>query len=162
MNVKNFLLASFLGIGSAAFAQVETEEKVFQINEPDSFAVGNVVVLQKDERIAILEKKLAEYNAAIIYKNTRTAKGYRLMLLSTSDRNLALSLRGKLLQTFPEQNVYMSFQSPYIKLKFGNFLDKAEAIKYQKQIAAMGLVTGNIYVLPETIEVRPEKVEILQ
>ena len=159
MNLKNFLLISFLLIGSAAFAQVETEEKVFQINEPDSFAVGTVVVIQKDSRITTLEKKLAEYNAGIIYKNTRTAKGYRLMLLNTSDRNAAISLRSKLLQSFPEQSVYMTFQSPYIKLKFGNFLDKNEAQRYQKQITAMGLVTGNIYVLPETIEVRPEKIE---
>ena len=159
MNLKNFLLISFLLIGSASFAQVETEEKVFQINEPDSFAVGTVVVIQKDSRITALEKKLAEYNASVIYKSTRTARGYRLMLLNTSDRNAALALRSKLLQSFPEQNVYISFQSPYIKLKFGNFLDKAEATKYQKQIMSMGLVTGNIYVLPETIEVRPEKTD---
>lgn len=159
MNLKNFLPALFLIIGSQAIAQVETEEKVFQINEPDSFAVGNVVLVEKDSRITILEKKLAEYNAAVVYKNTRTAKGYRLMLLSTSDRNMAITLRSKLLQSFPDQNVYMSFQSPFIKLKFGNFLDKAEAVKYQKQILAMGLVNGNIYVLPETIEVRPEKQE---
>lgn len=159
MNLKNFLLFSFLLIGGSAFAQVEeTAEKVFQINEPDSFAVGNIAV-EKDNRITQLEKKLAEYNASIIYKNTRTAKGYRLMLLNTSDRSTALALRSKLLQSFPEQNVYMSFQSPYIKLKFGNFLDKAEAVKYQKQITAMGLVSGNIYVLPETIEVRPEKID---
>lgn len=159
MNLKNFLPALFLIIGSQAIAQVETEEKVFQINEPDSFAVGNVVLVEKDSRITVLEKKLAEYNAAVVYKNTRTAKGYRLMLLSTSDRNMAITLRSKLLQSFPDQNVYMSFQSPFIKLKFGNFLDKAEALKYQKQILAMGLVNGNIYVLPETIEVRPEKQE---
>ncbi len=159
MNLKNFLPALFLIIGSQAIAQVETEEKVFQINEPDSFAVGNVVLVEKDSRITVLEKKLAEYNAAVVYKNTRTAKGYRLMLLSTSDRNMAITLRSKLLQSFPDQNVYMSFQSPFIKLKFGNFLDKAEAVKYQKQILAMGLVNGNIYVLPETIEVRPEKQE---
>ncbi len=159
MNLKNILPALFLIIGSQAFAQVETEEKVFQINEPDSFAVGNVVLVEKDNRITILEKKLAEYNAAVVYKNTRTAKGYRLMLLSTSDRNTAITLRSRLLQSFPDQNVYMSFQSPFIKLKFGNFLDKAEALKYQKQILAMGLVNGNIYVLPETIEVRPEKQE---
>ncbi len=159
MNLKNFILISFLLFSSAAFAQTETEEKVFQINEPDSFAVGNVVVIQKDSRITALEKKLAEYNASVIYKSTRSAKGFRLMLLNTSDRNAALALRTKLLQYFPEQNVYMSFQSPYIKLKFGNFLDKAEAQKYQKQITSLGLVTGNIYVLPETIEVRPEKTE---
>ena len=160
MNLKNFLLIVFLLIGSASFSQIETEEKVFQINEPDSFAVGSVTVIKKDDRIAILEKKLAEYNAAVIYKGTRTARGYRLMLLSTNDRNAALALRSKLLQNFPEQNVYMSFQSPFIKLKFGNFLDKKEAQKYQSQITAMGLVSGNIYVLPETIEVRPENVEV--
>lgn len=160
MKNKYFCLIVSLLFYTFSFAQVEGEEKVFQINnEPDSFALGTVTVVKKDNRITILEKKLAKHNATVIYKNTRTAKGFRLMLLNTNDRNLALSIRAKLLQNFPEQNVYMIFQSPYIKLKFGNFLDKAEAQRYRKQITSLNLVTGNIYILPEMIEVRTEKIE---
>jgi hypothetical protein len=51
----------------------------------------------------------------------------------------------------------MSFQPPYIKLRFGNFLERADAEKYKKEIISSKLVTNNIYLLPETIEIKPDK-----
>ena len=68
-----------------------------------------------------------------------------------------MKLRAQLLQRFPEQKVYMSFQPPYIKLRFGNFVEKADADKYKKEITRTKLVTNNIYLLNETIEVKPDK-----
>ncbi len=121
----------------------------------DTALLGTVTVT-KDDRIDIFAEKLAAYNDNII-KNIKASKGYRLMLLSTSDRNQAMQVRSKLLQQFPDQKVYMAFQSPYIKLKFGNFTGKEEADKFRKQILSRKIVTGNIYVLPETIEVKPDK-----
>ena len=53
----------------------------------------------------------------------------------------------------------MSYQMPNIKIKFGNFLEKDDADKVRKQILSSKLVTGNIYLLPETIEVKPPKEE---
>lgn len=154
-------LILWMGVSFAATAQTDGEEgRVFQVTPPDSFAQGNVIVVHKDHRIQILGRKMAEYNAAIIHNNSRTAKGFRLMLLSTNDRDLAMNIRAKLLQTFPEQIVYMSYQSPFIKLKFGNFLEKAEAEKYRAQINNLNMVPGNIYILPETIEVQPEKIDL--
>lgn len=111
----------------------------------------------KDQRLDLLAKKEAVYYEALVAAGNRTAKGYRLMVLNTNDRNLALSVRSKLLQVYPDQKVYMSFQPPYIKLKFGNFPEKADAEKMRKEIQSRQLVTGNIYLVPETIEVKPEK-----
>ena len=51
----------------------------------------------------------------------------------------------------------MSFQPPYIKIKFGNFSDQDEAEKYKKEIIKNKLVVNNIYLLPEIIEVKPDK-----
>ena len=113
---------------------------------------GNVTVF-KDYRLDILAKKEAEFNML----GAKSAKGYRLMVLSTNDREQAMNLRAKLLQRFPEQKVYMCFQPPYIKLKFGNFLEKAEADQYKKDIVAYKLVTSNIYLVPEIIEIKPDK-----
>ena len=121
----------------------------------DSAMLGKVSVI-KDYRIDILGRKMLEFNESIA-SGIRNAKGYRLMLLSTSDRNQAMQLRSTLLQQYPEQKVYMSFQSPYIKLKFGNFLERADADRYRKIIQLQKLVNGNIYILPEMIEVKPEK-----
>lgn len=119
---------------------------------------GGKVIVYKDSRLDILAKKEAAFNEANGYSlGPRSAKGYRLMLLSTNDRPAAMKLRAQLLQRFPEQKVYMSFQPPYIKLRFGNFVEKADADKYKKEITRTKLVTNNIYLLNETIEVKPDK-----
>ena len=102
-----------------------------------------VVTIQKDDRIDILGNKMAEYNRNLAIK-PRSSKGYRLMLLSTSDRNLAMQVRSRLLQQFPSQAVYMSFQSPYIKLKFGNFENRGDAEQFRKTILSKKIVPGNV------------------
>lgn len=128
----------------------------------DSTITGTAIVI-KDPRIDILGKKMAEYNASlgtVTYTNGLTsAKGYRLMVISTNDREYAMKIRAQLYQMFPDQKQYMSYQTPNIKIKFGNFLEKTDADKARKQILAAKLVTGNIYLLPETIEVKPPKEE---
>ena len=119
------------------------------------------IVVNKDPRIDILGRKMAEYNESLASKFHST-RGYRLMLLSTSDRARALQLRSQLLQLYPDQSIYMIFQSPFIKLKFGNFLVKKEADDYRKQINALKIVPGNIYIVPETVEVKAEKITAQQ
>ena len=142
----------------AAFLSVETKAQTIT----DSAITGTATVI-KDPRIDILGKKMAEYNASlgtVTYTNGLTsAKGYRLMVISTNDREYAMKVRAQLYQMFPDQKLYMSYQTPNIKVKFGNFLEKAEAEKARKQIILAKLVTGNIYLLPETIEVKPPKEE---
>ena len=66
-----------------------------------------------------------------------------------------MQVRAALLQQFPEHKLYMTFLSPYIKIKLGNFLDKKEAEKLRKQILDLKIVTGNIYILPEKVEQKP-------
>ena len=122
----------------------------------DTVVIGEIIV-NKDFRIDILGKKMAEYNEALS-KNIRSAKGYRLMLLSTNDRNMAMQLRSRLLQQYPDQKVYMTYQSPYIKIKFGNFIEKEEAERFRKHLMNQYIVSGNIYILNEMIEVKPEKI----
>ena len=128
----------------------------------DTIISGTATVI-KDARIDILGKKMAEYNSSlgkVTYANGLiSAKGYRLMVVSTNDRPYAMKIRAQLYQMFPDQKQYMSFQMPNIKIKFGNFLDKADAERVRKQILGTKLVTNNIYILPETIEVKPAKEE---
>jgi len=44
-------------------------------------------------------------------------------------------------------------------MKFGDFVDKADAEKCKEQIMRSGVVTGGIYVVPDTIELKPDKME---
>lgn len=146
-----FFLLFFIAITGSALAQQPPA---------DSLAHGTVTIL-KDNRIDLLGQKMADYNHYVT-KMIKASKGYRLMLLNTNDRALAMQVRTKLLQQFPEQKVYMTYQIPYIKLKFGNFSDKGEADKYRKLIQSQKIVSGNIYILPETIEVSPDKLNAMQ
>ena len=125
----------------------------------DSVIRGTVSIV-KDERIDLLGKKMTEYNESLANK-IHLVKGYRLMLLSTTDRTRAMEVRSQLMQQFPEHNVYMTFQSPYIRLKFGNFIEKDDAEKMRKTLVQAKLITGNIYVVPEMVEMKPDKTKVL-
>jgi hypothetical protein len=116
---------------------------------------GNLTIVM-DSRLELLAKKEAEINEAIA-NGPKYAKGYRLMILNTTDRAEAMSLRAKLLQLFPEQKIYMTFQPPHIKVKLGNFLEKNEAEEYIKEVNQNKLVTTEVYLLSEMIEIKTEK-----
>jgi hypothetical protein len=68
-----------------------------------------------------------------------------------------MKIRAQLLQTYPEQKVYMTFQAPFIKIKFGNFVEKTDAEKYRKLITTAKIVTNNVYVVAEIVEVKADK-----
>ncbi len=132
-----------------------------QANHSDSIRTGTVNVVYKDPRIDMLGKKMAEFNTSLTNKaGVKMGRGYRLMVLSTTDRAQAFALRSKLMQRYPDQKVYITFQSPYIKLKFGNFPEKSEAEKFRKMLAVSNYVENNIYVVNEMIEIKVEKMEI--
>lgn len=116
------------------------------------------VLLQKDSRIDILGQKMGDYNTGLA-KSVRSGNGFRLMLLTSNDRNMVMQTRSKLLQQYPEHKIYMIYQSPFIKLKMGNFVEKTDAEKLKKQLLSQKIITGNIYILSETIEIKPELTE---
>jgi hypothetical protein len=143
------VMAIFLGVTAKA-----------QNAAPADSTTGKVTVI-KDSRIDILAGKQASGGgsggAAGTNYGSRAAKGYRLMIINTNDRDLALKVRSQLLQRFPEQKVYMSFKPPYIQIKFGNFVEKGEADRYKTLVRKGGIVTTNIYAVPEIVEVKPSK-----
>ena len=117
----------------------------------DTAVVEGTLTVNKDPRLEVLAKNEAAYNATAV----RSEKGYRLMVLNTNNRTLATSIRSKLLQRYPDQKVYMSFQPPYIKLKFGDFADEDSADKFKDELLKSKLIPGNIYVVPEIIDLSP-------
>lgn len=127
-----------------------------QATPADTTLTGRVTV-NKDPRLDLLAK--AQVDIAII--NTKMAarftKGYRLFVLKTDDRNYAMKVRAYLLQNFPEEKVIMTYQAPFIKMKFGDFVEKEDAEKVKNQIVKGGVVKGGVYVVPDTIEVKPDK-----
>jgi len=139
-----FLGLSFLAV-STLFAQS---------GNTDTTAMAKVTV-NKDPRIDLLAK--AEIDIAKMA--SRYVKGYRLFVLKSDNRDYAMKVRAYLLQNFPDEKVIMTYQSPFIKMKFGDFVEKKDAEKCRDQIMKAGVVTGGIYVVPDTIELKPDKTE---
>ncbi len=138
--MKSFL--SFIAILISISLHAQDTTKI------DTAVVAGTLTINKDPRLEVLTKNEASFNATAM----KSAKGYRLMVLNTNNRNLAMSLRSKLLQRYPDQKVYMSFQPPYIKLKFGDFADEDSADKFKDELLKSKLIPGNIYVVPEIID----------
>ena len=126
-----------------------------QAQDSTKVPTGKVTVI-KDPRLDILAKKEYEFNSM----GMKSAKGFRLLVISSNDRDKVMGIRSKLLQQFPDQKVYMTFQFPNIKLKFGNFVEKADAERFRDLLGKMKIVTNNVYVVSEVVEVKPDKTKI--
>lgn len=113
------------------------------------------VVVHKDPRLDVLLKKQAEINAAIKKANARTARGYRLLVINTNKRDEAIAAKTKLYTNFPELKAYLVYQSPYFKLKVGNFKSREEAQQYQKNLGFY--FPKGVFIIADTIEITPEK-----
>ena len=124
---------------------------------PADTVVAEKVTVNKDPRLDLLAKAQIDIAITNTKNAARFVKGYRLFVLKTDDRDYAMKVRAYLLQNFPEEKVIMSYQAPFIKMKFGDFVEKEDAEKVKKQITRDGVVKGGIYVVPDTVEVKPDK-----
>lgn len=80
--------------------------------------------------------------------------GYQLQVLNTTSRNEALEAKSLLLSNYPQQKTFLLYQTPYYKIRFGNFLTQSEAVSYQKKIKSH---FTNVFVIPVKFEIRVEE-----
>jgi hypothetical protein len=118
---------------------------------PDSSSV----VIHKDPRLDMLIKKQADINEITSREGRRSGKGYRLMIMNTNKREEALAAKTKVYTYFPELKAYLLYQSPYFKLKVGNFKDRKEAEDYQKQLNIY--FPKGVFIMNDIIEIKPGK-----
>ncbi|TAF94939.1 MAG: SPOR domain-containing protein [Bacteroidetes bacterium] len=111
----------------------------------------DTIAIKKDARIDVLvAKQITANRIAAKMSSNGQFKGYRLQVLNTKNRDEAFGLKSLLLQQFPDQKSYVVFQSPYFKVRFGNFLKLQEAEDYRK-IFEQKLQRG-VYVMQDLIE----------
>jgi len=113
------------------------------------------VVIHKDARVDLLVKKQAEINEETTRNARRVAKGFRLLVVNTNKREEAISAKAKLYQYFPELKSYLLYQSPYFKLKAGNFKERKDAESYQKKLNPF--FPSGVFIMNDVIEVKPDK-----
>jgi hypothetical protein len=129
-------------IGINLSAQITTPEK-------DSSSV----TVHKDPRIDLLVKKQAEVNKKTGGGSSKDDnKGFRLMVLITTKREDANKARTLLYTTFPELKHWLSFQSPYYKIKAGNFKERSDADVYRRKLNVY--FPRGVFIMPDIIEIK--------
>jgi len=113
------------------------------------------IVIHKDARIDLLIKKQGEINEETTRNARRVAKGFRLLVINTNKRDEATNAKAKLFQYFPELKSYLLYQSPYFKLKAGNFKERKDAENYQKKLSPF--FPKGVFIMNDFIEVKPDK-----
>ena len=149
--MKNILAILTLFIAFAGSAQNSTTQVSPAVMQTTS------VVIHKDPRIDLLIKKKAAINKAT-KSGARTARGFRLLVINTNSRNEAIAAKTKVYTYFPELKAYLQYQSPYFKLRAGNFKTRDEAERYRKQMNSM--FPKGVFIVNDTIEIKPEKEEV--
>lgn len=123
----------------------------FCLKQTFASVCSDTVIVNKDPRLDILTEKQAMINRA----STRIMKGYRLQVITTRKREDAFQIKGELLKRFPDQKTYTIYQSPYFKVRFGNFAERSEAEKYKNILS--GIYSQGIYVVADMIEYTPSE-----
>ena len=122
--------------------------------QADSTDSGTVLV-HKDPRLAQLITLQAQVNEETGRDARKTAKGFRLMILSTNSREEAIAAKTTIYTYFPELQPYLWHQSPYYKVKAGNFRDRKDAEAYQTRMNVF--FPKGVFVMNDLIEVKLDK-----
>lgn len=141
--MKKLLFALSLFLIKSTFAQ-----------DTLSYSAGPSMIVHADPRMDALVKKQAEINARSKRIAGRTMRGYRLLVLHTNSRDEAIAGKTKIYQHFPDQKAYLTYQSPFFRLKAGNYQTRDEAKRYQALMNA--IFPKGVFIISETIEVKPE------
>jgi hypothetical protein len=129
------------------FAQVDSVLKTM----PDT----NTVIVHKDSRLDLLIRKQASINEYTSREGRKTDKGFRLMIISTTSRDEAIAAKTRIYTYFPELKAYLWYQSPYFRVKAGNFKDRKDAESYQKRMNSY--FPRGVFIMKDIIEVKPAK-----
>jgi len=145
--MKKILTLAFILAAFSCYSQEDTAWK-----KP---ADSNSVIVHKDPRVDLLVKKQALINEVTSRDGRRTDKGFRLMIVSTNSRDEALAAKTKVYTYFPELKAYLWYQSPYFRVKAGNFKDRKDAEAYQKRMNTY--FPKGVFIMKDIIEVKPGK-----
>lgn len=149
--MKKLVFALFVLAASAGFSGASAQEATAQTAS---------VIVHKDPRLVTLVDKQSSVNTATRKAASRTMRGYRLLVINTNKRDEAIAAKTKVYTYYPELNAYLSYQTPYFKLKAGNFQTRSEAEAYRKKMAS--LFPKGVFIINDVIEVKGEKEEDME
>ena len=115
----------------------------------------NSITIHKDPRIDLLVKKQIQINEETSRESRRMGKGYRLLVVNTNKRDEAVAAKTKVYTYFPELKSYLIYQSPFYKLKVGNFKERKEAEEYLDRLKKY--FPQGVFIMNDTIELKLDK-----
>jgi len=116
---------------------------------------ADTIIVHKDPRIDVLTTKQAAINKVTAHlASNGMFKGYRLQVLNTRSREAAFKTKAMLLENFPDQKTYVLYQSPYFKVRVGNFVNRSDADKFGKELSSY--LSQPAYVVEDLIEYIPK------
>lgn len=145
MNCIICILALFLALKPAA-AQV-----------PGSLLMvpaDTSVVVHADPRLGMLVDKQIEINELTTRNSRQFAPGFRILVISSNNRNAVTEAKTTIYRHFPELRAYMMYQAPFFRLKVGNFRERSDAEAYLSPIQK--LFETSVYIVPDTVQIFPD------
>ena len=116
---------------------------------------ADTIIVHKDPRIDVLTAKQIAINKVTINMTSGGLfRGYRLQVLNTRSRDEAFKTKAMLLENFPDQKAYILYQSPYFKVRVGNFINRSDAENFGKEISSY--LSQPAYIVSDLVEYIPK------
>ncbi len=116
---------------------------------------ADTIIVHKDARIdAFTARQIAINKVTVHLGSNGLFKGYRLQVLNTRSRDEAFKMKATLLENFPDDKAYVLYQSPYFKVRVGNFLNRSDAESFSKEVSRY--LSQPAYIVDDMIEYIPK------
>ena len=114
-------------------------------------SAADSIIVKKDPRLDVLSvKQLQSNQRSALMTSNGLYKGFRIQVISTSKRDEATFTQADLQLKYPDEKIYLSFQSPNYKVRIGNFLKKEEAEKFKIELNK--IFPNGVYIVEDAVE----------
>ena len=129
--IRNIFTLCLLFVTGICTAQVKVAYDNSDNTNVSSAPAG--VVLHTDPRLAVLFKKHKDVQMGVI----RSGRGYRVQIYNGNDRNKATSIKVDFMRRFPGVRTYLTYVSPYFRVKVGDYGSHSEAERMYQQVSGI-------------------------
>lgn len=174
--------ASFSSFAQTDTVEIVVNDSLISSMEQDSTMLLTNVNVFKDPRLDVLKKrpnlvmrnkakediirkrkeKLGVSNVrnySAIHRGKRkvtgsivTRKGYRVNIYSGASRSEAINVKRKFMRRYSGTPSYMSYITPYFKIRVGNFASKTSAYRFLRKIQSAGF--SKSFVVPDIVTIK--------
>jgi len=102
---------------------------LFIFTVPAVNAQQGEIVIHKDAKIDAFLDFYADH-----VNSFEEAPGYRIQILGGTSRDEAYKVRGKFKYQYSQYQTYLTYNSPYFKVRVGDFIERLDAYRFLQQI----------------------------